>query len=143
VSRVHLQPSEYGAFGERILRPSAPVRFETGAIVVTLAGSDHEFVHPVRAVLSKIVAGDRFSVAQLKHEFYELRLADFVDVFSSTNYVLGALEVGVPPQELMSAKLKGMSMASRFMDAGQRLRFVATFCRAIGRCGLVPAGGAA
>lgn len=133
------QPFEFGEFGDSVLRPSTPVRFEAELIIVTIDGIEHQFDHPVGALLSKIVNGERFNVALLKREFYALQLFDFVNVFSRTKYVLGTLEFGRPPQELMAAKLNGMAMASRWRDARQRARFVRLFCEAIGRCGFVPA----
>lgn len=137
-----LQPFEFGALGARLRRPATPVRFDSPLLAVTIDGIEHQFDHPVGEVLSKIVGGERFSVTHLQRAFYALRMLDFVDIFSSTKYVLGALEVGCPPQTLMASKLNGMVMASRWRDAGQRARFVQRFCAAISSCGFVPSGAA-
>ena len=115
------------------------MRFEAGQIVVTIDGIDHEFAHPVGAVLSRIIDGDRFSAAELRRDFYALRLFDFVDAFARTEYVLTALEFGRTPDELMVRTLNGMAMVTRFKDAGQRARYVRNFCKTIGRCGFAPA----
>lgn len=136
--RCQVQPFEYGASGTRTLQPPVPVRFDDGTVVVTVGGTDHLLDHPVGAVLSKIVRGEQFTAAEMQGKFWELGLFDFVNIFAGTENVLGALEVGCPPQKLMAAKLNGMAMASRFKDAGQRERFVRNFCLAIGRCGFVP-----
>jgi hypothetical protein len=133
------QPFEFDEFGVRLLRPLVPVRFEDGLFIVTLDGIEHEFAHPVGAVLSRIIDGDRFSAAEVTRDFYTLQLADFVNVFASTDHVLAALEFGRTPDELMAAKLNGMAMAARWHDAGQRARYVRNFCKTIGRCGFAPA----
>ncbi len=130
-----MQPSEYGAFGIRVLRRPVPVRLERGLFIVTIDGIDHEFAHPAGAVLSRIIDGDRFDAAELRRDFYALRLFDFVDAFARTDYVLTSLEFGRTPDELMAANLNGMAMAARWHDAGQRARFVRNFCKTISRCG--------
>ena len=57
------------------------------------------------AVLSRIIDGDRFSAAEVTRDFYTLQLADFVNVFASTDHVLAALEFGRTPDELMACLL--------------------------------------